>query len=79
MSRSTRGNPPRRLNWLFSNSVNVRRLVQYMDIDGHPSDPAIGELEWVAALKKRFDFRVKESTILFWQVSYRPRHYPLAV
>ena len=79
MSPSTRESPPRIINWLFSNQVNVRRVVHSIDVPGHPRDPPVEKLEWVAALKKHFDFRVKESTILFWQVSYQPRHYPLAV
>ena len=50
-----------------------------MSVPGYPVDPAVEELEWVAALKENFRFRAHKSTIAFWKVSYRPRHYPLAV
>ena len=79
MGPSTRENPPRTINWLFSNPVNVRRAVHCIDVPGHPRDPAVEALEWVAALKENFRFQAHKSTIEFWKVSYRPRHYPLAV
>lgn len=37
-----------------------------MAIPSHPSDPPLDQLDYVAYLKRRFKFRVDESTMEFW-------------
>ena len=66
---STRGNPPRNINWLFFNPVNAESTVRSTIISGHALDTTIENLEWVADLKRWFKFRVDEADIKFWTVS----------
>jgi len=71
MSLSTHGNPSKALhiNWLFFNPANAESTIRGMTIPGHALDTSVGNLEWVASLKRKFDFRTNEANINFLRVS----------
>ena len=66
---STSENPPRTVNWLFFNPANAKSKIWNIIIPSHVLDTSVGNLEWVASLKRKFDFRTNEASIDFWTVN----------
>jgi hypothetical protein len=66
MSRSTRGNPSKVINWLFFNPVNIKSTVYQLSVSGHSLDTAVDSLGWQNELRSRFKF--KADKIEYWLV-----------
>ena len=71
---STRAKPSKPLIWLFFDPTwNADGILHHTQVSGYALDSTPVEgLEWVGDLKKRFRFKVDESTLRFWKVGYRP-------
>jgi len=69
--------PSTGLIWLFFHPRNRVSSVYAMPIPDHSLDTYVRDLDWAAALKRWFRFKVDESTLVFWKAGHQPRHFPL--
>lgn len=65
---STRSSPGLRfIAWLFFDSINAKSVVYPLSVPDY--SVYVGNLDWTAALKRKFNFEADQSTLKFYAVN----------